>query len=522
MRRRRFQLHLSRFQAGALGIILIAALTYGCFTKFANPFASPFTINATFSSANGMIQGAPVRIAGVDVGKVTGVTPIGSAAEGHQGAKVTMQISGNGLPIHRNATFWIRPRIFLEGNFFVDLEPGTPESPVVHSGHTFPIQQGSEPVQLDQLLTSLQANTRQSLQTLIDQYGKAVYIGGKSYNASIQYWAPAYKYTAIVTHDLLGTRPNDLSTYINKGGTVSAALDAHPESLENLISYLDTTAGALARENTALQAAVAELPQTLSVAMPTLRSLNAAFPPLERLAEALIPGVKSSGPTIDASLPLINQLRLLVQPSELRGLTGDLAVTIPALAKLVKETIPLMKDEVRPASSCTVNVIYPWSQLTLNDGVFSGTAGFPLRKVYQEAVDYLPGLAGESRDFDANGPYIRVLGTGGTFTYSLQSGLFGQALEPIEGTEPASAPYGKIPPLKPHTACETQAAITQSELDDGGKGAAPTEESTNLSAPGAEARWTSAVEAAIATVGKLVAPQGIKVTVSPALEKLLK
>ena len=52
--------------------------------------------------------------------------------------------------------------------------------------------------------------------------------------------------------------------------------------------------------------------------------------------------MKSSGPTIDVSLPFIHQLNLLVQPAELRGLASDLSVTVPALAKLTKETIPLM------------------------------------------------------------------------------------------------------------------------------------------------------------------------------------
>ncbi len=37
---------------------------------------------------------------------------------------VTMEIDDDGLPIHKDATAKIRPRIFLEGNFFVDLQPG--------------------------------------------------------------------------------------------------------------------------------------------------------------------------------------------------------------------------------------------------------------------------------------------------------------------------------------------------------------------------------------------------------------
>jgi phospholipid/cholesterol/gamma-HCH transport system substrate-binding protein len=177
------------------------------------------------------------------------------------------------------------------------------------------------------------------------------------------------------------------------------------------------------------------------------------------LARALIPGVVSLGPTIDASLPFVEQLRLLVQPSELGGLASDLAVAVPALAKLSSESIPLMRDGVRPASSCLATVVYPWSQLTLNDPNFNASNGFPPRKVYVEAVDYLPGLAGESRNFDANGSYIRVLLTGGSLTYSLQPGLFGQAVAPLISSQPTLPPGGARPPLQPGVPCETQAPI---------------------------------------------------------------
>ena len=49
-------------------------------------------------------------------------------------AVVTMAIQPNGLPIHADATADIRPRLFLEGNFYVDLHPGTPSAPTLSSG----------------------------------------------------------------------------------------------------------------------------------------------------------------------------------------------------------------------------------------------------------------------------------------------------------------------------------------------------------------------------------------------------
>ena len=93
-----------------------------------------------------------MRIAGVNVGKVTEV----EREEGSDLVKVTMEMDDTGLPIHEDATLKIRSRIFLEGNFFVDLRPGTPSGDKVDDGDTIPVTQTSTPVQLDELLTALQ------------------------------------------------------------------------------------------------------------------------------------------------------------------------------------------------------------------------------------------------------------------------------------------------------------------------------------------------------------------------------
>jgi phospholipid/cholesterol/gamma-HCH transport system substrate-binding protein len=508
---------LSKVQAGLLGAIIIVIGTYLAYTKFANPFASKFTVHALFSSANGLRPDSFVRIAGVNVGTVTNVAPVasckvnGTTEKACQVSDVTMEIEDVGLPLHSDATFAIRPRIFLEGNFFVDVSPGTPEAPPVKSGHTFPITQGTEPVQVDQVLTSLQADTRQNLQILLRQFGVAVKKGGPSYNASISEWLPAYKYSSIVAHDALGIQPHDLSNWISKQGDVSGAIDAHPDNLKSLITDFNTTALSFARQSGNLQASVAELPRTLAAAIPAFNALNASFPPLRALATTLTPGVRSTGPMVTASLPFITQLRLLVQPSELQGLTSDLSVTVPALARLTEATIPLMRNQVRPLSSCVANKILPWSRLTLTDPSFGANEGFPPRPVYVEAVDYLPGLAGESRDFDANGPYIRVLGNGGTFTYSLQPGMFGQNLTKIVGAQPALPPGGRRPPLQPNVPCETQQTITDLHAD---VTPPPAQLASDVSStPGASLRARSAAASAIDTVTKQAQAAGLKVNV---------
>ena len=111
-------------------MVLIAVFGWFGFTK-ANPFADLYELEALMRTANGLAPRAPVRIAGVEVGKVKKVEPLGPDSGG---ARVTMEIERRGLPIHEDASLKVRPRIFLEGNMFVDLEPGTASSPVLEDG----------------------------------------------------------------------------------------------------------------------------------------------------------------------------------------------------------------------------------------------------------------------------------------------------------------------------------------------------------------------------------------------------
>ena len=87
---------------------------------------------------------------------------------------VTMELDDEALPIRSDAELKIRPRIFLEGNFFVDLEPGTPEGEQLDEGDTIPMTQTAAPVQLDQVLGVLKTDARKDLQTLVQGYGEAI------------------------------------------------------------------------------------------------------------------------------------------------------------------------------------------------------------------------------------------------------------------------------------------------------------------------------------------------------------
>jgi phospholipid/cholesterol/gamma-HCH transport system substrate-binding protein len=437
---------LSNFSFGLITLAIAAAVTYFGFTK-AIPFQHHFTLKAAFKSANNIKPNSFVRIAGVNVGKVTDVEPMGKGV--NQGAVVSMEIDDKGLPIHTDATAAIRPRIFLEGNFFVDIHPGTPSAPKLGDGDTIQIQNTRTPVQLDQILTSLQSDTRKNLQVLLDEYSHALRPPGSTgYNASIPYWEPAYKNSALVNQATLGLKNGDLSGYIKDAGTVAESIDSSPPQLQDLITNFNRTAAAFSANQNALEQTIAELPRTLNAAKPALDALNASFPALRRLAAAFRPAVRSSGPAIDASMPFIKQARGLVSKPELRGLVADLVPTVPSLAELNDATVPLLQ-QVRAASSCQNEVILPWTKERIQD------PNFPAKHdVAGEAPQPLVGLSGEGRSASPNGYWFRVMLTTGNFVYDMGHGLLASTALPLLGTNPAKA-QGR-PPLRPDVPCETQ------------------------------------------------------------------
>jgi virulence factor Mce-like protein len=472
MRRRR-RTGMSTLTVGIVALVVTVIAVYLGFTK-SIPFRSHYEVKAAFKSANNLRNASPVRIAGVEVGKVT---KIERAHKGDNGALVTMSIQDKGRPLHPDATFKIRPRIFLEGNFFVDVTPGTSGKEVA-ADHTFPVQQTSTPVQLDQVLTALQTDSREDLKTVLREYSAGLKgKGAKGFNASITYWKPAYRDSAIVSDALLGEKEHDLSGYIDRSGVVAGALDRNREQLKALITNFRQTAGAFARENQNLEAAIAELPRTLRAAQPALDALNRSFPGLRGFARDLRPGVESSGPTIDVTLPLLRQLRGLVSQSELRGLTADLRPTIPSLARFTNESVPL-NQQIRQSASCQNEVILPWSKDKLNDDKFPATG-----PVYTELPKPFPGLAGESRSGDANGQWFRVLAAGGTNLVQFSPGVFGTTALPLLGVNPQKPK--ERPPLRSDVPCENQQTPDLSSKP----GAPPEQHQADVTSPLFKERW---------------------------------
>jgi phospholipid/cholesterol/gamma-HCH transport system substrate-binding protein len=450
-----------------IGLIALAIVLIGAFLGFTKdiPFTHGFRVHAVFESANSLRVNSPVRIAGVNVGKVKSV----QAQEGTNQSVVTLEIKKNGLPIHADATAKIRPRIFLEGNFFVDLKPGAPSSPTLEDGDTIKVTRTATPVQLDQVLTSLQSDTRQDLRDLLDALAQGLNgeptaaddadadpsargeTAAESFNDAYKDSPAALRGGAQVNQALLGLEPaRDVSRLLEGTARTTGALIRNESQLKDLITNFNTTMAAFASESDDLSDSIRLLAPTLANANAAFASLNRAFPPTRAFAREILPGVNETAATIDASFPWVDQMRKLFSQSELRGLAQDLAPTARDLAKVTNASLQLF-PQIDRTSLCARDVILPTGDIVVRDEFTTGAAN------YKEFWWAMVGLSGESQNFDGNGAYVRFQPGGGADTVALGTAssptgeLVGSAPAPVLGVRPKYP--GKRPPYNSSVPC---------------------------------------------------------------------
>jgi phospholipid/cholesterol/gamma-HCH transport system substrate-binding protein len=424
---------MSKLRAGILALAVLGVLSYFGFTK-ANPFANPYEVRAVFDNVTNLKPRSPVRIAGVDVGKVTKIDPI---TEGEGAARVTMQLKDKALPIHEDAQLKIRSRIFLEGNFFIDIRPGSPSEPELEDGATIPIQQTSAPVQFGQILSALQQDTREDLQTFLREYSKGLSgKGARGFNQSIRHWEGAYRDSSLANDATLGQDPDrDVQRMLRGQARTFRALVRDEQSLKDLVTDFNTTAAAFAAEDAALEQSVPALRDTVVRGRPALASLDAALPSLRAFARDALPGVRSSRPTLDLAIPFIRQARKLVSPAELRGAARELRLYMPALTTLNVRSVKV-SSEGRQLSACTNEVLVPF----MRDRIPSVEEGNKDQQVRYQLQRTLPGLSGESRLSDGNNQAFHA--------QNVPNPQRVQPAPPLNINQP--------PPRRPDVPCETQ------------------------------------------------------------------
>lgn len=463
--RRNHNLGMSPVRAGLLTIFLAAVVTYFGFTK-AIPFRHHFEIQAVVKNSNLLRPRSPVRIAGVNVGEVV---KIGRYKQTNL-AVLTLRINDDGQPIHRDATIKIRPRLFLEGNFYVDLKPGTPETGKLDDRGLIPVGQTSVPTQLDQVLTALQSDTRASLQETLKGLGEAFNAkptpeedavqdqavrgmsGGQALNETLKTSPRSLKQGAQVFGALLGPHPHDLSKTVRGLTKAFTALADEQDDLGSFVEDFNQTMGTTAAHAAELRTVVADLGPTVHHASRAFTTLDASIPSLRRFSRDLAASLTEVPATVAAAKPWIAQSEQLLSDDELGGLLDELQPATANLAQLghaTREWLP----SIDLVNRCATDVLIPTGNLKVDDGKLSTG-----QENYKEFFSSLTGMASEGAGFDGNGGFLRLQASGGASTIrtgkSNYTGLpyIGKpTLEPLM-TRPA---YGnKLPPFDRSVPCK--------------------------------------------------------------------
>jgi ABC-type transporter Mla subunit MlaD len=411
-----------------------------------------------------------VRIAGVNVGEVTNV-------EGDGGlVRVRFTVDEDGQPIHEDAEAEIRPRLFLEGNFFVDLDPGSPSAPELSDGGDIPVTQTATAVQLDEVLTALQEPTRRGLQRLLQGFGTALNyeptvaadrtqdpdVAGESaatsLNDAFKYGGPAGRDTAIVAKALRGEQDGDLAGLIRSGGQVFDKLASREDDLAGLITNFNVTMSAFAQEAGNVTASFRELGPTLAETNVSLRDLSEALPPLRTLAIVSRPGIQELPDTIDAFNPWLDQTGELVREDELGGLAKLLKNAAPGLAETSTASKKLF-PEIESVSRCSTHNLIPTADTPITADSSWGVGQSNFNEFFYSAVE----LAGAAQPFDGNGPYLRLQPGGGPLLVHSPNPI-GIAGDQVEFTNTIEAPGGVQPvlpasptPYRPDVKCASNA-----------------------------------------------------------------
>jgi virulence factor Mce-like protein len=279
--------------AAAVSINLSAGLPFNLSAGF--PPSHDYVLSATFTDANGVSPGANVVIAGAQVGQVTGVRI------SHGRAVVSMRIQRRFGPLHRGTVAAIRYSTLLAQKY-VELTPaaGTPPLP---SGAIIPSNETITPVDFDQVLSALDARTRQQVQVLVNQLGGGVAGEQAAINALADNLSTLSEISP-PTLDTLRARDPQLASILTNLASVSATLAASHRQLGGLVQHTATVTGTLARNDASLDGLLTHL---ATVSQDTARTLRGNQANLHQTIIRLDPFLARITPQISTAAGYLSQ-----------------------------------------------------------------------------------------------------------------------------------------------------------------------------------------------------------------------
>lgn len=345
--RRAIRKHMGDFAAiMALVAIAFGVSAYVLFHQLTRPYfpvieASPYELKAEFTTAQAVTpgQGQSVRVAGVQVGKITGV----DLDQGR--AVVTMQLDHkyNNL-VHQGASALLRPKTGLN-DMFIELNPGPKSAPKMKEDSTIQVDNTAPDVKPDEFLASLDADSRAYLQLLVNGAGKGFEGRGDDFRAALSRLEPLNQDLERI-NGAVAERRDNLAHLIHNYGQLTTELGNRDQDLRTWVTQSNATLSAYAQNDRNLSQAITKLPPTLDDTQVALSKLNtlaqtmgptfeALRPPFRKLDDAnqqVIPFAKEGEPILRTQIrPFVQQARPYV--SSLQPTATQLAAATPDLTQ---------------------------------------------------------------------------------------------------------------------------------------------------------------------------------------------
>jgi phospholipid/cholesterol/gamma-HCH transport system substrate-binding protein len=304
--------------------------------------SAPFKIYAQFSTAQAVMpgQGQTVRVSGVQVGDIGSVNL-------HNGlAVVQMDINQSYKHlIHEDATALLRPRTGLK-DMFIELDPGSKSARIAKPGYTIPVANTLPDINLDEVLASLDADTRAYLSLLVNGAGQGLKRGGGNQLAQVlERFEPTHRDLARVSR-AVAVRATNLRRLVNSLARLNTAVAAKQGQVAQLVGSSSAVFRAFASEDQNVSRAIADLPGTLSQTTTTLAKVRSFAEQLGPAATNLLPAAQAL-PAANKALTALSEpsapvVRTQIRPFVIaaRPVVHDLR---PAAVNLARATPNLQK-----------------------------------------------------------------------------------------------------------------------------------------------------------------------------------
>jgi phospholipid/cholesterol/gamma-HCH transport system substrate-binding protein len=285
---------------------------------------------ADFATAQSVTpgQGQTVNIAGVPVGQITKV----DLEDGH--AVITMSIKRKYTPIYRNATALLRPKTGLN-DMLIELTPGSRTAGKLPPSQPIPINQTLPNVNADEILASLDGDTRDYLRLLIAGAGQGLEGNSQNLSAVFKRFDPTGRDILKITKQLAQRREN-IRRSIHNFSLLSQALGGKDKELTRLVVSSNQVFKVFASQDAALRRTLALLPSTLQTTNVALAKANRLGKTLGPTLGALLPGARALGPSLVATRPFLKTTTPVIK-NQLRPFARDALPTVKLLRPAVRD-----------------------------------------------------------------------------------------------------------------------------------------------------------------------------------------